>query len=99
MKTSSLFRHLNLTIRNLTRAASRLIECLTMRVITVKRMIKRTPKQRSRISRSFGELARHYLAHESRWQFAVEALLFAAVLAISAWPIFAAADAVLALPR
>jgi hypothetical protein len=68
-----------------------------MSVIKVKRMIRRTSKQRSRISRSFGELARHYLAHESRWQFAVEALLFATLLAISAWPIFAAADAVSAL--
>jgi hypothetical protein len=49
------------------------------------------------MSRSYGDLARHYLAHESRWQFAVEALLFATLLAISAWPIFAAADAVSAL--
>jgi hypothetical protein len=70
-----------------------------MSVITVKRVIKRIPKQRSRMSRSYGDLARHYLAHESRWQFAVEALLFATLLAISAWPIFAAADAVSALPR
>jgi hypothetical protein len=45
-------------------------------VITVKRVIKRTPKQTSRIRRSFGDLARHY--------FAIEALLFAILLAISA---------------
>ena len=92
-------RHAIFTIRNLTRAAPRLIEWLTMSVITVKRVIKRTPKQRSRISRSSGELARDYLAHESRWQFAVEALLFATLMAISVWPIFAAADAISALPR
>jgi len=44
-------------------------------------------------------LTRDYLAHETRWQFAVEALLFATLLAISVWPIFAAADAVSALSR
>jgi len=60
----------------------------------VKRVIKRTPKQPSRIRPSFGEVARHYFAHESRWQFAVEALLFAILLAISAWPIIAAVDAI-----
>jgi hypothetical protein len=65
-----------------------------MSVITVKRVIKRTPKQTSRLRRSFGELARDYCAHESRWQFAIEALLFAILLAISAWPIFAAVEAV-----
>jgi len=27
-----------------------------------------------------------------KWQFAIEALLFAIIAAISAWPIFAAAD-------
>ena len=65
----------------------------------MKRLIKQTPKQRSGISRSIGELTRDYLAHESRWQFAVEALLFATLLAISVWPIFAAADAISALSR
>jgi hypothetical protein len=65
-----------------------------MSVITVKKGIKRTPKQTSRIRRSFGELARHYFAHESRWQFAIETLLFAILLAMSAWPILAAADAI-----
>jgi hypothetical protein len=65
-----------------------------MSVITVKRVIKRTPKQTSRIRRSFGRLARDYFAHESRWQFAIEALLFAILLAISAWPIFVAVEAV-----
>jgi len=64
-----------------------------MRVITVKRLIKRAPKQTSRICRSFGGLARQF-AHESIRQFAIEALLFAVLLAISAWPIFAAVDAI-----
>ena len=88
------FRHPNFTIRNLTRATPRIIECSTMSVITVKRVIKRIPKQTSRIRRSFGGLARDYFAHESRWQFAIEALLFAILLAISAWPIFTAVEAV-----
>jgi hypothetical protein len=88
------FRHANFTIRNLTRAASRIIECSTVSVITVKRVIKRIPKQPSRIRPSFGELARRYFAHESRWQFAIEALLFAILLAISVWPIFVAVGAV-----
>ena len=88
------FRHANFTIRNLTRAATRIIECSTMSVITVKRVIKRTPMQTSRIRRSFVELTRDYFAHESRWQFAIEALLFAILLAISAWPILAAVEAV-----
>jgi hypothetical protein len=65
-----------------------------MSVIRVKRVIKRTPKQTSRIRRSFGKLARDYFAYESRWQFAIEALLFAILLAISAWPILAAVEAV-----
>jgi len=65
-----------------------------MSVITVKRVIKRTPKQPSRTRRSFGELARHYFAHENRWQLAIEALLFAILLAISIWPIFTAVGAV-----
>ena len=68
-----------------------------MSVITVKRVIQRTPKQTSRIRRSFGEFSRHYFAHENRWHFAVETLLFAILLAISAWPIFAAMDAVIEL--
>jgi hypothetical protein len=30
---------------------------------------------------------------EKSWEFAIEALLFAIIVAISAWPVFAAADA------
>jgi len=43
----------------------------------------------------FAEItSRCYFAHESRWHFAVEALLFAILLAISAWPVIAAVEAV-----
>jgi len=76
------------------------MERLIMSVVTVKRtVVKRAPGRRSTIRGSLGELTRHYFAHESRWQFAVEALLFAIILAISAWPIFAAADALSKFPQ
>jgi hypothetical protein len=78
----------------MTRRAGRFIERPTMSVITVKRtVIKRTPYRRSLVLRSFRGLTRSYFASEKSWEFAVEALLFAIIAAISAWPIFAAADA------
>jgi hypothetical protein len=38
-------------------------------------------------------LTRRYFAHETKLQFIIEALLFAVLVAISAWPMIAAADA------
>ena len=66
---------------------------LKMNVITVKRKISPKPKKMSAIQRSFRELTRGYFAGEARWQFAIEALLFAIIVAISAWPILDAAYA------
>ena len=43
--------------------------------------------------RSFRGLTRNYFAHETRWQLAIEVLLFAIIAALSAWPILAAASA------
>jgi len=78
----------------MTRRARRSIERSTMSVITVKRtVIKRMPYRRSLVLRSFRGLTRSYFASEKRWEFAIEALLFAIIAAISAWPLFAAADA------
>jgi hypothetical protein len=78
----------------MTRRGRRFIERPTMSVITVKRtVIKRTPYRRSLVLRSFRGLTRSYFASEKSWEFAVAALLFAIIAAISAWPIFAAADA------
>jgi len=78
----------------MTRRARRFIERPTMSVITVKRtVIKRTPYRRSLVLRSFRGLSRIYFASEKSWEFAIEALLFAIIAAISAWPIFSAADA------
>ena len=65
-----------------------------MSVITAKRTVMRqTPNKISTTRRSFRELTRSYFASEKSWEFAIEALFFAIIVAISAWPIFAAADA------
>jgi hypothetical protein len=65
-----------------------------MSVITVKRtVIRLMPKKRSAMGRSFRELTRGYFASERTWEFVIEALLFAILMAVSAWPIIAAADA------
>jgi hypothetical protein len=49
--------------------------------------------QTSRPLRSFRDLTRSYFAREKSCQFALEALLFAILTAISAWSILDAADA------
>jgi hypothetical protein len=79
-----------------------------MSVITVRRTvikptpretsIKRTvingrPKKTSTIRRSFRELTRSYFAGEKTWEFVIEALFFAIMVAVSAWPIIVAAGA------
>ena len=85
-------RHRVLTIRNLTRRTSGLSKLPVMTAITVKRTIlRRNSAQRSATRRSFRELSRSYLAGEKAVEFAIEALFFAIIVAISAWPLFAAA--------
>jgi len=65
-----------------------------MTVITVKRtIVRRTGDQRLATRGSLRELARSYLAGERKAEFAIEALLFAIIVAISAWPIFEAVNA------
>jgi hypothetical protein len=86
-----------LTIRNLTRRTSPLSKRPIMTTITVKRTVaRRTRAQRSatRKRRSFRELTRCYLAGERTVEFTIEALLFAILVAMSAWPVLAAANAV-----
>ena len=59
-------------------------------------MVNRTDTRqyrRSLVLRSFRQLSRSYFAREKSWEFVIEALLFAIIVAISAWPIFAVADA------
>jgi hypothetical protein len=70
-----------------------------MNVITVRRTVKRTPNQTWRTRRSFRELTRSYFASEKSWEFVIEALLFAIIVAISAWPIVVAAGAINELLR
>jgi hypothetical protein len=65
-----------------------------MTTITVKRtIVRRTRDQRSATRQSLRELSRSYLARERTVEFTIEALLFAIIVAISAWPVLAAANA------
>ena len=82
-----------MTIRNLTHSTDGFIECLAMNVITVRKTVFRTANKRSRKRRSFHELTRAYFARENSLEFIAEALFFAIIVAISAWPILAAAGA------
>jgi hypothetical protein len=53
----------------------------------------RTAAKGSTGRRSLREMTRHYFAHEIKFQFVIEALLFAIIAAISAWPVLNAAGA------
>jgi hypothetical protein len=65
-----------------------------MTATTVKRtIIRRTRAQRSATRHSLRELSWSYLARERTVEFTIEALLFAIIVAISAWPVLAAANA------
>ncbi len=65
-----------------------------MSVITLKRtVIRRAANKRTIVRQSFREVTRGYFASERTWEFVIEALLFAIMVAISAWPIIAAAGA------
>ena len=63
-----------------------------MPVLKITRTISRENKLGNR--RSIRQFARDFFATENHFDFAIEALLFGALLAISAWPILAAADAI-----
>jgi hypothetical protein len=80
-----------LTIRNLTAEEQPLPSI--MRVIRIKRTVPKG-KTASTDCRSIRQFARNFFALENHLEFAIEALLFAALLAISAWPIVAAANAI-----
>ena len=65
-----------------------------MSIIKVTRtLISPTLYRKSLLLRSFREVSRSYFGHERGWVFVIEALLFAVIAAISAWPIFNAAVA------
>jgi hypothetical protein len=65
-----------------------------MRVTRIKRTAFRGKQTRTSSGRSFLQFARDFFASENHLEFALEALLFAALLAISAWPMVAAAGAI-----
>jgi len=65
-----------------------------MRVIKIKRTVFRGKQATTSNRRSFLEFARDFFAGENHLEFAVEALLFGAFLALSAWPIIVAAGAI-----
>jgi hypothetical protein len=66
-----------------------------MRVIKVQRSIrKRTEENGLASSRSIGQFGRDFLAKETHVEFAIEAALFGVLVAVSAWPIVAAAGAI-----
>jgi hypothetical protein len=64
-----------------------------MRVIKIQRTVSKETKTSTR-RRSIRQFARDFFASENHWEFAIEALVFGVLLAISAWPIAAAADAI-----
>jgi hypothetical protein len=61
---------------------------------SVKRIVINGRSEKNSITRrSFRELARAYFARENSLEFVLEALFFVIIVAISAWPILAAAGA------
>jgi hypothetical protein len=65
-----------------------------MRVITIKRNVSKEKRARTARGRFALEFARDFFASENHLEFAIEALLFATLLALSAWPIIVAAGAI-----
>jgi hypothetical protein len=66
-----------------------------MRVLKIKRAISQNKKPILPADcRRLREFARSFFAGENHWEFAIEALIFGALLTISAWPIVAAAGAI-----
>jgi len=65
-----------------------------MRVITIKRNVSKEKRARTTRRRFVLEFARDFFAGENHLEFTVEALLFGALLALSAWPIIVAAGAI-----
>jgi hypothetical protein len=65
-----------------------------MRVITVKRTLTKTKRSATTPRRFNLQFARDFFAGENHLHFAIEALLFGALLALCAWPIITAAGAI-----
>ena len=65
-----------------------------MCIITIKRTVRKTKETGTTKGRLVLQFARDFFAGENHMQFAIEALLFGSLLALSAWPIIAAAGAI-----
>jgi hypothetical protein len=65
-----------------------------MRVITIKRTVPKIKRARTTRGRLVLQFARDFFASEDHLQFAIEALVFGALLALAAWPIIVAAGAI-----
>jgi len=66
-----------------------------MRIITIKRTVFTRERAKTSTScRSIRQFAQDFFATENHLEFVVEALIFAVLLVISAWPIVAAATAI-----
>jgi len=63
-----------------------------MGIITIKRTVSK--QWRTRRGRPVLQFARDFFASENHMHFAIEALVFGALLALCAWPIIAAAGAI-----
>ena len=69
-----------------------------MRVITIQRTVRKIKLAQATRGRFVLQFARDFFASENHLQFAIEALLFGALLALCAWPIIAAAGAISQVP-
>jgi hypothetical protein len=65
-----------------------------MRIITIKRTVSKVKQPRTIRGRLVLQFARDFFANENHLHFAIEALLFGALLALCAWPIIALAGAI-----
>ena len=65
-----------------------------MHTIKIRRTIKTSKRAKHSGKQRFLQFAQNFFASENHLEFAVEALFFALLLAISAWPIVAAAGAI-----
>jgi hypothetical protein len=65
-----------------------------MRVVTIQRTVSNGKRTRRTRGRFILEFAWHFFAGENHVEFAIEALVFGALLALAAWPIVLAAGAI-----
>jgi hypothetical protein len=70
-----------------------------MHIIKIKRTVRKSNGAQFPAKRRFLQFAQNFFANENHLACVIEALLFGALLAISAWPIIAAAGAINAILR